>query len=141
MGDGVDWPVRNSPTGKGFRVCILEIGEAGTEPKIKRVNLQRSGHTTTTVRTQGAGSKPTKSFRLVALMIDCCFISFNRILRRPRGGIRPCAVHLFYKTDRISPRMKDPSSVLIWIIREGCAISTSSKDGRRRKEGRVVEDR
>jgi hypothetical protein len=37
--------------------------------------------------------------------------------------------------------MKDPSSVLIWIIRKGCAISTSSKDGRRRKEGRVVEDR
>jgi hypothetical protein len=29
IGDGVDL-FRNNPTGKGFRVCILEIGEAGT---------------------------------------------------------------------------------------------------------------
>src|ERR1700734_1163604 len=42
IGDGVEL-VRNSPIGKGFRVCIREIGEATTQTR-NRVNLNRSRH-------------------------------------------------------------------------------------------------
>lgn len=92
-------------------------------------------------RTQGAGSKPTESIRVMALMITSCLISFNLTLRRPRGGTRPSAVYFLYETDGISPGMKDSSSVLIWIIRERCTVATSSKNRRRRgKERGGIED-
>lgn len=34
MGDGVDRLVRSRPTGKGFRVCIRDIGDAATKGKV-----------------------------------------------------------------------------------------------------------
>src|ERR1700689_1005592 len=80
------------PLGKDFGCASLRSERLVQRQK---VNPQRSRHKTTVIHTQGASSKPTESFRLVTLMIDCCFVFFHRVFRRRRGSIRPRPVYLF----------------------------------------------
>jgi hypothetical protein len=95
-----------------------ECASAKSEKLDQSSNSEGSEHMMDVRRTQGASSKPAEGFGVVALMIARCFISFNLILRGPSGRTSPCAVDLLHETDRISPRPKDSSSVLIRIVRE-----------------------